>query len=79
MGGEEGVDDGRERQRALRRRARGGLLLELVELDRDLSIILGLVDGAASSHEEPPPGAARDTQVGQVPLLRGAAAAVEAE
>ena len=83
VGGEEdrgeGVDDGRERRRALRQWARGGLLLELVELDRDLVIVLGLVGGAASAREESPPGAAKDTQVGPVPLLHGAAAAVEAE
>ena len=47
-------------------------------IDRDLAIILGLVSGAALAWEEPPPGAAKDTQVRPVPLLRGAAAAVEA-
>ena len=72
-----GVDDGRERRRALRRRARGGLLLELGELDRDLAIVLGLVGGVASAREEPPHGDAKETQVGPVPLLREAA--VEAE
>jgi len=72
-----GVDDGRERRRALRRRARGGLLLELGELDRDLAIVLGLVGRVASAREEPPHGAAKETQVGPVPLLREAA--VEAE